>query len=88
MRRSRFSEEEIVQALRRSEAGTRTSDLCRSLGVSEQTFYRWKSKYGALGGGEARRLKQLELDNARLQRLLSQRELELEGMRMLLTKKW
>src|SRR2546427_7411545 len=70
MKRSTFSEEQIVSAIRQAEAGTPVGDLCRQLGVSEATFYAWKKKYAHLGVSELRRLRQLEDENARLKRLV------------------
>lgn len=88
MRTSRFSEEQIIQALKEHEAGTRTADICRRLGISDQTFYRWKAKYGGLEVSDARRLKQLEAENAKLLRMVGQRDLDIEALRFLLRKKW
>ena len=69
MKRSKFSEEQIVYAIRQAEAGTSVGDLCRQLGVSDATFYAWKKKYAYLGVSELRRLRQLEEENSRLKRL-------------------
>ena len=88
MRKSRFSEEQIIHALKEHEAGTRTADICRRLGVSDQTFYRWKAKFGGLEVSEARRLKHLEIENAKLLRMLGQRDLDIEALRFLLRKKF
>lgn len=88
MRKSRFSEEQIIQALKEHEAGAKIPDLCRRLGISDQTFYRWKAKYGGLEVPDAKRLKHLEKENAKLLRMLGQREVEIEGLRFLLRKKW
>ncbi len=71
MKRSRFSEEQIVYALRQAESGTPIGDVCRQLGIVEQTFYAWKKKYAHLGVSELRRLRQVEEDNARLKRLVA-----------------
>ena len=71
MKRSRFSEEQIVYAIRQAESGTPIGDLCRQLGVSEATFYTWKKKYAHLGVSELRRLRQVEEENARLKRLVA-----------------
>lgn len=88
MQAKRFSEEQIIRALKRHEAGEKVQDLCRELGVSKQTLHRWKGKYGGMEVSEARRLKQLEAENTQLLRLLGKRELEIEGMKHLLSKKW
>lgn len=88
MRKSRFSEEQIIQALKEHEAGTRTADITRRLGISDQTFYRWKAKFGGLEVSDARRLKHLEQENAKLLRMLGQRDVDIEALRFLLRKKW
>ena len=71
MKRSRFSEEQIVYAIRQAESGTPVGDLCRQLGVSEATFYTWKKKYAHLGVSELRRLRWVEAENARLKPLVA-----------------
>jgi len=88
MRKSRFSEEQIIHALKGHKAGTKTADICRRLGVSDQTFYRWKAKFGGLEVSDARRLKHLEIENAKLLRMLGQRDLDIEALRFLLRKKF
>lgn len=87
MRKNRFSEEQIIHALKEHEAGTKTADIWRRLGVSDQTFYRWKAKSGGLEISDARRLKHLEIENAKLLRMLGQRDLDIEALRFLLRKK-
>ena len=76
MRRSRFTEEQIIAILREQEGGIRTADVCRKYGISGATFYKWKSKYGGLGVSEARRLKVLEDENARLKKLVADLSLD------------
>lgn len=71
MKRSRFSDEQIIAVLKEQEAGMSTADVCRRHGVSSATFYKWKAKYGGLEVSEARRLRSLEEENARLKRLLA-----------------
>ena len=71
MKRSRFSEEQIIAVLKEQEAGMLTADVCRRQGISSATFYKWKSKYGGLEVSDARRLRQLEQENARLKKLLA-----------------
>jgi putative transposase len=88
MKRSRFSEEQIVAILREQEAGMSTAELCRKHGVSSATFYKWKAKYGGLDVSEAKRLKALEDENAKLKRLLADAMLDNAGLKELIAKKW
>ncbi len=88
MRRSRFSEEQIVGILKEHEAGAGTAELCRRHGISQQTFYRWRQQYGGLERGEARRLKALEEENARLKRLVAEQALDNQALKELLRKNW
>jgi len=88
MKRKRFTEEQIIGVLREHELGTKTTDLCRKHGISEATFYNWKSKFGGLDVSEARRLKQLEGENARLKKLLADSMLDNAALKDLLSKKW
>ena len=88
MKRKRFSEEQIIGVLKEHEAGMKTADLCRRHGISEATFYTWKSKYGGLDVSEARRLRALEGENAKLKRLLADAMLDNAALKDLLTKKW
>ena len=80
MKRSRFSEEQIVYAIRQAESGTPIGDVCRQLGVSDATFYTWKKKYAHLGVSELRRLRQLEEENRHLKRLVA--DLSLKKLRL------
>jgi putative transposase len=86
MRTSRFSTEQIVGILGEHEAGAATAELCRRHGISQQTFYRWRQKYGGLERGEAARLKALADENARLKRLVAEQALDLQALRDLLRK--
>jgi putative transposase len=88
MKRKRFTEEQIIGVLREHELGTKTADLCRKHGISEATFYNWKSKFGGLDVSEARRLTQLEGENARLKKLLADSMLDNAALKDLLSKKW
>ena len=87
MPRKRSSEEQIIYALRQVEAGVKVGDVCRQLGVSEQTYYRWKSLYAGLGVSELRRLKQLEEENASLKRLVADLSLDKRMLQEVLEKK-
>jgi len=86
MRRSRFSEEQIIGILREQEAGAATAEVCRKHGISSATFYKWKAKYGGLDVSEARRLKALEAENARLKKLLAEAMLDNAMLKDLTTK--
>jgi len=86
MKRTRFSEEQIIGVLKEAEAGAKTADLARRHGVSEATIYNWKSKYGGLEVSEARRLKELESENAKLKRLLADAMLDQAALKDLLAK--
>jgi putative transposase len=88
MKRKRFSEEQIIGVLKEHEAGAKTADLCRKHGISDATFYNWKSKYGGLDVSEARRLRALEGENAKLKKLLAEAHLDNAALKDLLTKKW
>jgi putative transposase len=88
MKRSRFTEEQIIGVLKEHELGAKTADLCRKHGISEATFYNWKSKFGGMDVSEARRLKALETENSKLKRLLADAMLDNAALKDLLSKKW
>lgn len=88
MKRTRFTDEQIIGILAEHEAGAKCADLCRKHGMSEGTFYNWKAKFGGMTVSEAKRLKGLEDENAKLKKLLAERDLEIDLMREINRKKW
>lgn len=88
MKRSKFTEEQIIAILREQEAGAKTADVCRRHGISSATFYAWKAKYGGMEPSDARRLKALEDENAKLKRLYADAMLDNSALKDLLGKKW
>ena len=88
MKRSKFTEEQIIGILREQEAGAKTAELCRRHGISSATFYAWKTKFGGMEVSDAKRLKALEDENARLKRLLAESLLDQAALKDLLSRKW
>ena len=88
MKKSRFSEEQIIGILREQEAGLKTSDVCRKHGISPPTFYAWKAKYGGMSVPDAKRLKQLEDENTRLKKLLAEAMLDNAVLKDITSRKW
>lgn len=86
--KKRYSEEQIIGAIKEHEAGAKVDNICRSMGISVGTFYNWRSKYGGLEVNEAKRLKELESENNKLKKLLADKLLENEAMKDVLSKKW
>lgn len=87
MKKTRFSETQIVSTLKKQEAGVPTKEICRELGISEATFYNWKSKYGGMEASDVKRLKELEEENARLKRMYADQAMDNQILRDLFTKK-
>ncbi len=88
MKKQRFTEERIIAVLKEQEVGMKVADLCRKYGISDATFYNWKAKYGGMEVSEAKRLKALEEENAKLKKLLAEQMLDAAALRELLAKKW
>ncbi len=88
MKSSRFSQEQIIGILKQGQAGVKVTDLCRQHGISDHTYYRWKSKFWGMEVSEAKRLKFLEEENRQLKQLLAEKELDNLGLRMALLKKY
>lgn len=86
--KKRYSEEQIIKAIKQHEAGAKVPDLCRELGISEGTFYNWRSKYAGMEVNEAKRMKELESESTKLKKLLAEKLLEVEAMKDVLSKKW
>lgn len=88
MKRSRFSDEQIIPIVKEQEAGMATAEVCRRHGISGATFYKWKAKYGGLEVSEAKRLRSLEDENAKLKKLLAEAMLDIAVLKDISSKKW
>jgi len=88
MKRKRFSEDQIIGVLKENEAGAKVYDVCRQHGISSATFYAWRRKYGGLEASDARRLRDLESENAKLKRIVADQMLDMSAMKELLAKNW
>ena len=88
MKGKRFTEEQIIGVLKEAEAGAATKDLCRRHGISEQSFYRWKAKYGGMEVSDAKRLRALEDENGRLKHIVAEQALDIAALKGVLGKRW
>lgn len=88
MKKSKFTESQILKVLKAQEEGKKVSEICREYGISEPTFYNWKSKYGGMSLSELQRVKELEAENARLKRLVADLSLDNQILKEINSKKW
>ncbi|MCK5133881.1 MAG: transposase [Candidatus Sabulitectum sp.] len=88
MKKSKWSVEKIVSILKENESGVSASELCRKYGMSDATFYNWRKKYSGMTVSDAHRLKELESENARLKRIVGNKELEIDALKDVLSKNW
>ena len=86
--KKRYSEEQIIKAIKQHEAGAKVNDICSDMGISSGTFYNWRSKYAGMEVNEAKRLKELESENSKLKKIPADKLLEDEAMKDVLSKKW
>lgn len=88
MKRSKFTDEQILAIVREGESGRKVADLVRTHGITEQTYYRWKAKYGGMELSEMQRLKQLEDENRRLKQIVAEQTLDLQALKAVVSKQW
>ena len=88
MKRSKFTDEQILAIVKEGEAGRKVADLSRAYGITEQTYYRWKAKYGGMELSEMQRLKQVEDENCRLKQIVAEQTLDIQALKAVVAKKW
>ena len=88
MKRSKFTDEQILAIVKEGEAGRKVADVCRAHGITEQTYYRWKAKYGGMELSEMQRLKQVEDENRRLKQIVAEQTLDIQALKAVVAKKW
>lgn len=88
MKKSRFTEPQILKVLQNQQEGKKVAEICREFGISEQTFYNWKSKYGGMTLSELQRVKELEAENARLKRIVADQQISIDILKEVNSKKW
>jgi putative transposase len=88
MKKTRYKEEQIIAVLKEVDAGAKLQDVVRRLGVSEQTYYRWKAKFGGMEVSDAKKLKALEDENRRLKQMVADQALDLQALKAVVSKKW
>jgi putative transposase len=88
MKRSKFTDEQILAIVKEGEAGRKVADVCRAHGITDQTYYRWKAKYGGMELSELQRLKQIEDENRRLKHIVAEQTLDIQALKAVVAKKW
>ena len=88
MKKSRFTEEQIIGIIKQQESGVPTGEVCRQHGMSQATFYQWKAKFGGMSVSDAQRLRQLESENAKLRRVVADQAVDIVALKDVLSKKW
>jgi putative transposase len=88
MKKSKFTDSQVMEALKRAEAGLSVSEICRELGISSATFYKWRAKYGGMDTPMISRMKELEVENARLKKMYAEERLKAEILKEAMAKKW
>jgi putative transposase len=88
MKRSKFTDEQILAIVKEGEAGRKVADVCRAHGITDQTYYRWKAKYGGMELSELQRLKQVEDENRRLKHIVAEQTLDIQALKAVVAKKW